>query len=122
MKHLPDGGDVAPQEDGDRSVAVGDHVVEEPPAGRGTAVELLGQQLDQLDDVELLLGVDERLEEEGGGQLGRLRLCVISRIFVKLKIFGHTLADKRVMSPAAPSWLWLRVIGRKLTICHMKLK
>ena len=63
MKHLTDGGDVAPQEDGDRPVAVGDHVVEEPPAGRGTAVELLGQQLDPLDDVELLLGVDERLEE-----------------------------------------------------------
>ena len=33
MKHLPDGGDVAPQEDGDRLVAVGGHVVEEPPAG-----------------------------------------------------------------------------------------
>ena len=87
MKHLTDGGDVAPQEDGDRPVAVGDHVVEEPPAGGSTAVELLGQQLDPLDDVELLLGVDERLEEEGGGQLGRLRLCVISRIFVKLKDF-----------------------------------
>ena len=97
-------------------------MVEEPPAGGGAAIQLLGQQLDPLDDVELLLGVDERLEEVGGGQLGRLRLCVISRIFVKLKIFGHTLADKRVMSPAAPSWLWLRVIGRKLTICHMKLK
>ena len=49
VKHLTDGGDVAPQEDGDRPVAVGDHVVEEPPAGRGTAVELLGQQLDQLE-------------------------------------------------------------------------
>ena len=90
MKHLTDGGDVAPQEDGDRPVAVRGHVVEEPPAGGSTAVELLGQQLDPLDDVELLLGVDERLEEglkEGGGQLGRLRLCVISRIFVKLKDF-----------------------------------
>ena len=63
MKHLPDGGDVAPQEDGDRPVAVRGHVVEEPPAGGSTAVELLGQQLDPLDDVELLLGVDERLEE-----------------------------------------------------------
>ena len=63
MKHLPDGGDVAPQEDGDWPVAVRGHVVEEPPAGGSTAVELLGQQLDPLDDVELLLGVDERLEE-----------------------------------------------------------
>ena len=69
MKHLTDGGDVAPQEDGDGPVAVGGHVVEEPSAGGGAAVELLGQQLDPLDDVELLLGVDERLEEEGGGQL-----------------------------------------------------
>ncbi len=79
MKHLPDGGDVAPQEDGDRPVAVGGHVVEEPPAGGGAAVELLGQKLDPLDDVEFLLGVDERLQEEGGGQLERL--CVISPIF-----------------------------------------
>ena len=70
MEHLPDGGHLALEEDGHQPVAVVRHGVQEPPASCGGAVELFGEQLHPLDNVELLFGVDERLEEEGGGQLG----------------------------------------------------
>ena len=49
------------------------------PAGWTRAIQLLGKHLNPLDDVQLLFGVDERLEEEGGGKLGRHQGDVVSR-------------------------------------------
>ena len=49
------------------------------PARWTRAIQLLGKHLNPLDDVQLLFGVDERLEEEGGGKLGRHQGNVVSR-------------------------------------------
>ena len=71
VEHLADGGDVAAQENGDGPVGVRRHGAQEPLAGGHRAVQLLGEDLHPLHDVELLLGVDEGLKKEGGGEPGR---------------------------------------------------
>ena len=68
MEHLSDGPDVTLQEDRDWPVIVCCHLVQEPPAGLGRAVQLLGQDLHPLHDVQLFFGMDEGLKEERGGQ------------------------------------------------------
>ena len=68
VEHLSDCSNVTLEKYGDGPVIVTGHGVQEPSAGRRGAVQLLGQHLHPLDDVQLLLGVDERLQEEGHGE------------------------------------------------------
>ena len=89
MEHLSDRPDVTLQEDRHRPVIVCGHLVQEPPAGLGRAVQLLRQHLHPLDDVELLLGVDEGLQEEGGGQPRS-----ISVLSIGLSVHGRALPGR----------------------------
>ena len=70
VEHLSDCSNVTLEKYGDGPVIVTGHGVQEPSTGRRGAVQLLGQHLHPLDDVQLLLGVDERLQEEGRGEPG----------------------------------------------------
>ena len=69
MKHLSDGGYAAAEKDGHRPMRLNGHVRQEPSASARRAIQLFGEELDPLDNVELLLGVYECLEEERGRQL-----------------------------------------------------
>ena len=58
---------------------------------------LFGEKFDPLDNVELLLGVDEGLEEEGGGQLSGHDCNVIhGPVTVLVQRLGHPLVEKHV--------------------------
>ena len=77
VEHLSDSPDVTLEKYRHWPVIVRSHLVQEPPAGLGGAVQLLGQHLHPLHDVQLLLGVDEGLQEERGSQSGNI--FVVSR-------------------------------------------
>ena len=68
VEHLSDSTDVTLEKYRHWPVIVRSHLVQEPPAGLGGAVQLLGQHLHPLHDVQLFFGMDEGLKEEGGGQ------------------------------------------------------
>ena len=68
VKHLSDRTDITLEKYRHWPVIVGGHLIQEPPAGLGGAVQLLGEDLYPLHDVQLLLGVDERFQEERGSQ------------------------------------------------------
>ena len=72
VEHLSDSPDVTLEKYRHWPMIVRGHLVQEPPAGLGGAVQLLGQHLHPLHDVQLLLGVDEGLQEERGGQSGNI--------------------------------------------------
>ena len=65
VEHLADRGNVALQEDCHRPVVVVGHLVQEPTTGLDGAVQLLGEDLHPLHNVQLLLGMYKCLQEEG---------------------------------------------------------
>ena len=68
VEHLSDSPDVTLEKYRHWPMIVRGHLVQEPPAGLGRAVQLLGQHLHPLHDVQLFFGMDEGLKEERGGQ------------------------------------------------------
>ena len=68
VEHLSDSPDVTLEKYRHWPMIIRGHLVQEPPAGLRGAVQLLGQHLHPLHDVQLFFGMDEGLKEERGGQ------------------------------------------------------
>ena len=69
-EHLSDRGDLTLEEDGHWPISVRSHFVEEPTARSHRAIKLLGEELNPLNNVQFLLGMNERFEEKRGRHLG----------------------------------------------------
>ena len=108
VKHLSNCPDVTLEKYRHWPVIVRGHLVQEPPARLRGAVQLLGQHLHPLHDVELLLGVDEGLQEERGGQSRNSSVIDLTECSWQVSY----LADISVMSSTAPSDSLFRVVGR----------
>ena len=63
-KHLSYRGDLTLEKDGHRPIGVRSHLVEEPTAGSHRAVKLLREELNPLNNVQLLLGMNEGFEKK----------------------------------------------------------
>ena len=63
-KHLSYRGDLTLEKDGHRPIGVRSHFVEEPSARSHGAVKLLREELNPLNNVQFLLGMNERFEKE----------------------------------------------------------